>query len=96
MSAPALARAATYSGRYAADLYKLQKSNPTLDAPRGELAKDDGLEFLVDWSDQALDLDWPADEIFGLHPTAPFSRFDHMGLIWISKGNEVVDVGCRV
>jgi hypothetical protein len=38
------------------------------------------------------DLAGRAAALFGLHPDAPMARYDRMGLIWMLKGERVVEV----
>lgn len=85
----ALARAPSYTGPFADQLAKLMRENPTSDPRRWEQAKRDAAEFLADWGDQAAELGWTAEELFGLHPVAPLTRYDVMGLIWLLSGKEV-------
>ncbi|MDZ5448628.1 hypothetical protein [Labrys sp. ZIDIC5] len=85
----ALARAPAYSGPFADELAKLMRENPTPDPRRWEQAKRDAIEFLSDWGDQAAELGWTAAELFGLHPVAPLTRYDVMGLVWLLNGKEV-------
>jgi hypothetical protein len=33
-----------------------------------------------------------AEDLFGPHPDAPMARYDHMGLIWLLKGERVVEL----
>ncbi|MDZ5448602.1 hypothetical protein [Labrys sp. ZIDIC5] len=88
----ALAIAQTYVGPFAEELAKLQKTNPIADAKRWQQAKHDAIEFLTDWGDQVAELGWSADDLFGLHPTAPLVRYDVMGLIWLLQGQAVSEV----
>jgi hypothetical protein len=61
-----------------------------VDPPHWQQALDDGRTFLALWSRQAEALGWTAHELFGLHPTAPSSRLDQMGLIWLLRGRPVI------
>jgi hypothetical protein len=47
--------------------------------PRWVPAIKDAGDFLAAWGEQASALGWSADDLFGLHPTAPLARYDHMG-----------------
>ena len=85
----ALARAPAYSGPFADELTKLMRANPTVDPRRWEQAKHDAIEFLSDWGDQAAELGWTAEELFGLHPVALLTRYDVVGLVWSLNGKEV-------
>jgi hypothetical protein len=61
-------------------------------------AVDDGRRFLVQWGEQAEELGWTADDLFGLHdpPERPasnyrrLSRYDATGLVWLLHGRPVV------
>jgi len=57
---------------------------------RWQRALADAGSFFALWGDTAERLGWTADDLFGLHPTAPLSRMDHMGLVWLLKGERVV------
>lgn len=85
----ALAAAPSCSGPFADEFASLMKANPTIDPRRWEQAKSDAAEFLADWGDRAAELGWTAEELFGLHPVAPLTRYDVMGLVWLLNGKEV-------
>ncbi|MFC2248560.1 hypothetical protein ACETRX_02930 [Labrys portucalensis] len=85
----ALARAPSYTGPFADEFAALLRANPTPDPRRWEQAKQDAAEFLADWGDEAAGLGWTAKDLFGLHPVAPLTRYDVMGLIWLLNGKEV-------
>ncbi|WP_448952104.1 hypothetical protein [Labrys neptuniae] len=85
----ALAVAPAYTGPFADELAKLMRENPTIDPRRWERAKLDAVEFLADWGERAAELGWTAQELFGLHPVAPLTRYDVMGLVWLLNGKEV-------
>ena len=57
---------------------------------RWQWALADGARFLGEWGGAAERLGWTANDLFGLHPTVPLSRMDHMGLCWLLKGQRVV------
>jgi hypothetical protein len=46
--------------------------------------------FLNRWSHVAHQLGWTALDLFGVHPAAPASRFDAMGLFLLIGGGEVI------
>jgi hypothetical protein len=48
--------------------------------------------FCLFWLEEARSLGWSETELFGVHPRAPASRFDAMGLVFIIKGGEVVSL----
>jgi hypothetical protein len=45
--------------------------------------------FLSRWGSAAHSLGWTALDLFGVHPLAPASRFDVMGLMMLTQGGEV-------
>jgi hypothetical protein len=51
---------------------------------------DDGRSFLANWGAAAFKIGWTALDLFGVHPTAPGSRFDIMGLIPLHQGGDVI------
>jgi hypothetical protein len=59
---------------------------------RWQQATNDAGLFLDQWSETAERLGWTAGDLFGLHPTVPLSRVDHMGLVWLLKGERVVSL----
>ena len=59
---------------------------------RWQRALADAGSFFALWGDTAERLGWTADDLFGLHPTAPLSRMDCMGLVWLLKGQSVVQL----
>jgi hypothetical protein len=68
------------------------QANPPADVPCkrwDQFVNDAGL-FLDRWVQAAERLGWTADELFGLHPTAPIARYDQMGLLWMLRGEQVI------
>jgi hypothetical protein len=61
-----------------------------IDDARWHQAVVDGEAFLARWSEQVEWLGWTAEQLFGLHPTAPLARYDQMGLVWLLRGRTVV------
>jgi hypothetical protein len=55
----------------------------------------DGGRFLDRWADEAARLGWQATDVFGVHPIAPSTRFDAMGLVPIIGGGEVISINER-
>ena len=53
---------------------------------------DDGGRFLDRLGSKALSLGWKAEDVFGVHPTAPSARYDLMGLVPLISGGVVVSV----
>jgi hypothetical protein len=50
----------------------------------------DAESFLDTWADKANQMGCTAEELFGLHPTAPMARYDCMGLLWMLQGERVI------
>ena len=59
---------------------------------RWRIMIDDGGRFLDRWATEAAGLGWQATDVFGVHPAAPSSRFDAMGLVPIIGGGEVISI----
>ena len=55
----------------------------------------DGGRFLEVWAPEAARLGWRATDLFGVHPIAPSTRFDTMGLVPIISGGEVISMNER-
>jgi hypothetical protein len=49
----------------------------------------DAESFLTTWAAAADRLGWTTLDLFGVHPVAPASRFDVMGLIPMLRGDTV-------
>jgi len=78
---------------YASEFARLQ-AHPPAEVPRDrwdQFINDAGL-FLDHWGRQAEALGWRPDELFGLYPDAPMARYDRMGLIWMLRGETVLDI----
>jgi hypothetical protein len=58
-------------------------------ARRWRLFLSDATRFLNRWGPAAEGLGWTADDLFGLHPTAPMARYDCMGMLWMLRGHRV-------
>jgi hypothetical protein len=67
-----------------------QRCPDAVPVDRWQRAVEDGRRFLGQWAEQAERLGWTPDDLFGLHPTAPMRRYDHMGLVWLLGGGKVV------
>ena len=52
----------------------------------------DAERFLSAWGETADRLGWTATDLFDLHETVPLSRMDRMGLVWLLKGERVLDI----
>ena len=50
---------------------------------------DDGGRFLDRWGLEAAALGWRAEDVFGVHPGAPATRYDAMGLVTLIRGGLV-------
>ena len=65
---------------------------------RWQQAIADGAHFLARWSEEAADLGWTVQDLFGLAeiPERPgpryqrLSRYDQTGLVWLLQGRRVV------
>jgi hypothetical protein len=78
---------------FADDLKALEKANPVVSDPRRwSEACQDAKAFLAQWGAEAQRIGWRAEEIFGLHPSAPLARYDRMGLVWALKGRVVIEL----
>jgi hypothetical protein len=76
---------------YSAIAAALESECPVAVEPRRwRQAIADAAAFLATWGAQAHACGWTARELLGLHPTAPPSRLDHMGLIWLLQGRPVI------
>jgi hypothetical protein len=63
---------------------------PKVPVDRWRQAVNDAGIFLDRWGYAAEQLGWPIEDVFGLHPKAPLSRFDYMGIIWGLRGARVL------
>jgi hypothetical protein len=52
----------------------------------------DAAAFLNVWGEQAARLGWTATDIFGVHPRAPSTRYDQMGVALLIHGGAVVAI----
>ena len=73
-------------------LVELNRCEPVewLSAERWFEVIDDAEAFISRWGNAAEKLGWTALDLFGVHPTAPASRFDVMGLVLFINGGAVV------
>ena len=51
--------------------------------------REDAGRFLLAWAAQANALGWTTYDLFGVHRTHPWARFDCMGLVPLLRGREV-------
>jgi hypothetical protein len=56
---------------------------------------EDSRTFFRKWGRQAAKLEWSAQDLLGLHPSAPMTRHDEMGLLWSLRGKTVADLGAK-
>jgi hypothetical protein len=76
---------------YASALAALRANCPaSVPEDRWRLAIADATVFISEWREQAQDYGWAERDLLALHPTAPLSRVDVMGLIWLLRGRPVV------
>jgi hypothetical protein len=54
---------------------------------------DDGGQFLDRWANEAARLGWTALDVFGVHPAAPSTTYEAMGLVPLIRGGDVVAIG---
>lgn len=54
---------------------------------------DDGGRFLDRWANEAARLGWSALDVFGVHPAAPSTTYDAIGLVPLIRGGDVVAIG---
>jgi hypothetical protein len=80
---------------FESELTTLRAANPTGDDRRWRQACHDASRFLRTWGEDARALGWTSDDLFGLHPTAPLARYDHMGLVWLLGGKQIVALDAR-
>jgi len=90
--APALDLSGRCPAEWHAILAELKALHPVewLSAERWCGAITDAGGFLSTWGNAAHQLGWTALDLFGVHPAAPASRFDVMGLVLLIQGGEVV------
>jgi hypothetical protein len=70
---------------------RLRRGPPDgVDDARWRAALTDGDAFMETWGDQAEALGWTTADLFGLHPKAPLSRYEAMGLFWLLRGRPVM------
>jgi hypothetical protein len=94
--APAYEEAPDIPAPYAQQFRMLQATCPQ-DVPndRWQLCLKDGLPFFSKWGPRAQRLGWTARDLLGLHPSAPMARHDEMGLVWVLRGQTVIDLDAR-
>jgi hypothetical protein len=74
---------------------RLNPSNPPDDVPRWPWSRfvDDCGRFLDGgWAARAVALDWGPLDLFGCDRERPFGRVDHLGLLWLVKGGNIVEL----
>ena len=54
---------------------------------------EDGGRFLDRWANDAARLGWTALDVFGVHPAAPSTTYDAIGLVPLIRGGDVVAIG---
>jgi hypothetical protein len=81
---------------YATAFAQIQ-ANPPADVPRErwyQFVDDAGL-FLDLWGCEAERLGWTSADLFGLDPVKPMARYDNMGVLWMLKGEAVLDLTAK-
>jgi hypothetical protein len=76
---------------YASEFARLQ-AQPPAEVPHDrwhQFINDAGI-FLDQRGREAERQGWTAEELFGLNPDAPMTRYDRMGLLWMLNGERVV------
>jgi hypothetical protein len=53
---------------------------------------EDGGRFLDCWASEAARLGWSALDVFGVHPAAPSTTYDAIGLVPLIRGGDVVTI----
>jgi hypothetical protein len=48
--------------------------------------------FFQRWAEQAELLAWSDKDLIGVHPRAPAARYDAMGLLFLIRGGEVIEL----
>jgi hypothetical protein len=74
--------------------FALLQAQPPAEVPRDrwhQFINDAGL-FLDHWGRDAERLDWGPEELLGLDPVAPMARYDRMGLLWMLRGETVIQI----
>src|SRR5262249_45001870 len=94
-------QAARDPGFYASALAAIRYKCPHyIDAADWQQAIEDRHRFVIQWGKQAEALGWAPADLFGLHtpPEKPapnyrrISRYDQTGLIWLLRGQRVVEL----
>jgi hypothetical protein len=52
----------------------------------------DADSFLQRWAERAELLAWSDKDLIGVHPRAPAARYDAMGLLFLIRGGEVIEL----
>jgi hypothetical protein len=56
---------------------------------------DDAGLFLDLWGSEAERLGWTSADLFGLDPVKPMARYDNMGVLWMLKGDAVLELTAK-
>ena len=56
---------------------------------------DDAGLFLDLWGSEAERLGWTSADLFGLDPVKPMARYDNMGMVWMLKGEAVIELTAK-
>ena len=80
---------------WAEGLARLDPANPPADVPARRWLRfiDDCGNFLnANWDVRAAALGWGPFDLFGCDRQRPFARIDHLGLLWLCDGGDVVEL----
>ena len=81
---------------YAQRLAELQRACPEGVPPdRWRLCLEDAGKFFPRWGRRAQKLGWSSQDLLSLHPEKPMERDDQKGLLWLTRGQKVADLGAK-
>ena len=73
------------------------QAHPPPDVPRERWHRFvvDAGRFLDQWGSDAERLGWNVADLFGLDPVKPMARYDNMGMVWMLKGETVIELTAK-
>lgn len=80
---------------WAEALARLDPNKPPTDVPPSRWVRfiDDCGHFLDGgWGARAMELGWGPLDLFGCDRERPFARVDHLGLLWLLNGGDVIEL----